>query len=133
MFGGAGYGAWPCIANRLHQDSVVYSVGVGFDTAFDQALMAQFGLVIHGFDPTPRVIEWLQQNPQPRLLSFIRWDSRGWMENYLLLPQPRKCGFWNGCACCCGGSRDRSCAGVEVVYHHVGTGARALGCFKDGH
>ena len=89
MFGGAGYGAWPCIANRLHQDSVVYSVGVGFDTGFDQALMAQFGLVIHGFDPTPRVIEWLQQNPQPATFKFHPLGL-AWMDGELSFAAPTR-------------------------------------------
>ena len=89
MFGGAGYGAWPCIANRLHQDSVVYSVGVGFDTGFDQALMAQFGLVIHGFDPTPRVIEWLQQNRQPATFKFHPLGL-AWMDGELSFAAPTR-------------------------------------------
>ncbi|GIS18489.1 MAG: hypothetical protein CM15mP120_04050 [Pseudomonadota bacterium] len=48
MFGGGGYGAWPCLAERLHRDSVVYSVGIGFDVQFDLALIERFGLTVHG-------------------------------------------------------------------------------------
>ena len=70
MFGGGGYGAWPCLAERLHRDSVVYSVGIGFDVQFDLALIERFGLTVHGFDPTPRVAEWLQNNPPPDALKF---------------------------------------------------------------
>lgn len=89
MFGGAGYGAWPCIAKRLHKDSVVYSVGVGFDTGFDQALIAEFGLVIHGFDPTPRVIEWLQRNPQPAAFEFHPLGL-AWMDGELSFAAPTR-------------------------------------------
>ena len=37
---------------------------------FDLALIERFGLTVHGFDPTPRVAEWLQNNPPPDALKF---------------------------------------------------------------
>ena len=36
----------------------------------DLALIERFGLTVHGFDPTPRVAEWLQNNPPPDALKF---------------------------------------------------------------
>ncbi len=95
MFGGEGYGAWPCLAQRLNRHSVVYSVGIGFDTGFDRALIERFGLVVHGFDPTPRVVEWLQQCPQPAAFKFHPLGL-AWMEGELSFAAPTHEGAVSG-------------------------------------
>lgn len=87
MFGGHGYGAWPCLADRLNASSVVYSVGIGFDMHFDRALIDRFGLTVHGFDPTPRVMEWLADNPPP---ARFKYQSLGlaWLDGELSFAAP---------------------------------------------
>jgi FkbM family methyltransferase len=87
MFGGDGYGGWPCLAERLSADSVVYSVGIGFDMQFDHALIDRFGLTIHGFDPTPRVVEWLRQNP-PREAFKFQPLGLAWLDGELSFAAP---------------------------------------------
>ena len=59
---GEGYGVWPCILELLNSNSVVYSVGVGFDIKFDLALMERAGVTVFAFDPTPRVVEWIGES-----------------------------------------------------------------------
>lgn len=87
MFGDGGYGAWPCLAERLHRDSVVYSVGIGFDVQFDRALIERFGLTVHGFDPTPRVAGWLQDNPPPDAFKFYPLGL-AWIDGELSFAAP---------------------------------------------
>eukprot|EP00978_Attheya_sp_CCMP212_P038399 scaffold190079_cov49-Attheya_sp.AAC.1 len=51
---GSTYGEWTYDASRLNSKSIVYSVGVGLDTTWDEALLRRHpGLRIWAFDPTP--------------------------------------------------------------------------------
>ena len=44
-------------ATGLTPNSVVYSVGLGEDTSWDEAMMRDHGLHVWGFDPTPKSIQ----------------------------------------------------------------------------
>jgi FkbM family methyltransferase len=57
---GKGYGAWPTPAAVVRPDAVVYSVGVGTDATFDEALLDAGVREIHAFDPTPRAITFAE-------------------------------------------------------------------------
>lgn len=52
------------------RDTVVYSCGVGKNVDFDLALIRRFGMTIHAFDPTPRCLEWVQQQALPAEFRF---------------------------------------------------------------
>ena len=67
---GEGYGVWPCILELLNSNSVVYSVGVGFDIKFDLALMERTGATLFAFDPTPRVVEWIKESIDSSQFKF---------------------------------------------------------------
>ena len=71
---GSEYGGWAVVRSTLNKSSVVYSFGVGDDVTFDLALIKDYGLKVHGFDPTPKSIEWVktQQSPGPVYFSRIR-------------------------------------------------------------
>ena len=62
---GSQYGGHCVALNRLNKDSVVYSVGLGLDISFDEQLIVEYGLEVHGFDPTPKSIEHLNQTGMP--------------------------------------------------------------------
>jgi FkbM family methyltransferase len=62
---GTAYGGWNIATDRLDASSVIYSFGVGEDASFDLALIERCGVTIHGFDPTPRSIEWVARNNMP--------------------------------------------------------------------
>lgn len=54
---GRGGGAWVVPASALaNPRAIVYAVGVGENTDFDEALVREHHLVVHAFDPTPRAI-----------------------------------------------------------------------------
>ena len=66
---GSTYGGWNVFTDHLNSDSVVYSVGVGQDVSFDNAIIKRFGLTIHGLDPTPKAVEWIKKQQMPH--NFI--------------------------------------------------------------
>lgn len=50
---------WTFCPDMLDEHSVIYSFGVGEDVSFDLKLIEHYQLHVHGFDPSPRSIEWL--------------------------------------------------------------------------
>lgn len=68
-------GSWWFHPDLLNTTSVVYSLGVGDDVGLDRALIAEFGVEIHAFDPTPSTIEWLAK-AEP--LSSTRFYFHPW-------------------------------------------------------
>ncbi|GMQ82895.1 MAG: hypothetical protein BMS9Abin05_2361 [Rhodothermia bacterium] len=62
---GSPYGGWSIIAESLNRESIVYSFGVGEDISFDLALINEFGLTVHAFDPTPKSIAWVRKQSVP--------------------------------------------------------------------
>ncbi|MDP4013821.1 MAG: FkbM family methyltransferase [Candidatus Nanopelagicales bacterium] len=65
---GSDYGGWWIPDTLLHEDSVVYSAGVGEDTTFDEAIVKRFGCVVHAFDPTPRAVQHASTITDPRFV-----------------------------------------------------------------
>jgi FkbM family methyltransferase len=58
--GNRGYGGWSIPDGFLRSDSVVVDVGLGEDISFSESLIADYGCHIHGFDPTPRSIAFVE-------------------------------------------------------------------------
>jgi FkbM family methyltransferase len=58
---GSDYGGWDVVPANVDRHSVVYSIGVGEDASFDLAMIDEFDLSVHAFDPTPRSIGWVKQ------------------------------------------------------------------------
>lgn len=57
---------------------VCYSGGIGEDASFELELVARYGCVVVGFDPTPRSIEYIRtvaaQTPEFRFLPVGLWS-----------------------------------------------------------
>ena len=68
---GARSGTWTVVTEGLDRDSVVYSFGVGDNLAWELALIRRWGLTVHAFDPTPRSIEWVRDQPLPSELIHV--------------------------------------------------------------
>lgn len=90
MLGGSGYGGWPSLLARLDADSVVYSVGVGFDIGFDLDLIAATGASVLALDPTPDVIGWISE--QASLPSQFQFHPVGlaWQDGELAFAPPQR-------------------------------------------
>jgi FkbM family methyltransferase len=67
---GARSGVWTVCPDFLAPDSVVYSVGVGDNIAWELALMDRFGLTVHAFDPTPASVAWIAHRELPPRFRF---------------------------------------------------------------
>jgi FkbM family methyltransferase len=62
--------AWCLCPEGLSASSVIYCAGVGEDISFDLELVRRFGVHVHAFDPTPRVIQWVQSQTLPQEFAF---------------------------------------------------------------
>jgi FkbM family methyltransferase len=60
----------PC---ALDGSAVIYSLGVGEETAFDEELIAAYGAEVHAFDPTPSTLAWLETVQLPDAFRFYPW------------------------------------------------------------
>jgi FkbM family methyltransferase len=67
---GSDYGGYFVDASGIRPEAVVYSLGIGEDISFDLALIYQYGVTVHAFDPTPRVKTWLASQSLPEQFHF---------------------------------------------------------------
>lgn len=72
-FYGSRYGGWSVLADSVGQDSVVYSFGIGEDVSFDLELIRSTGCVVHGFDPTPKSLAWVESNIEEPRFQMHPW------------------------------------------------------------
>lgn len=81
---GSDYGGWWLPADIVDVTSTVYSVGVGEDLTFDEALVRRFGCVVYGFDPTPRAREYVDRVRPERfvLVPLALWIHEGVIRLY---------------------------------------------------
>lgn len=66
------YGDWHLSARGL-RNGLVYSLGVGDDISFDLALVREFQVTIHAFDPTPQSIRHISSLELPEKFFFHPW------------------------------------------------------------
>lgn len=64
------YASWSILPDRLNQESVIYSFGVGTDISFDLQLIEICNATIHAFDPTPKSINWINTLELPEKFIF---------------------------------------------------------------
>jgi FkbM family methyltransferase len=67
---GTDYGGWPLLITHTPRSARVYSFGVGEDISFDLAAIDRFDVTIDAFDPTPRSLEWINQQKLPDAFRF---------------------------------------------------------------
>lgn len=65
-FHGNDYCGWSIPKSSLGPDSVVVDLGLGEDISFSTSLIEKYGCAVHGFDPTPRAIEYVEKIAIPR-------------------------------------------------------------------
>jgi FkbM family methyltransferase len=51
---GTKYGGWMCDVSHFNPNTVVYDVGLGEDTSWDEGLIKNYNLQVYGYDPTPK-------------------------------------------------------------------------------
>lgn len=58
---GDSYGGFYVELSKLNDKSIVYSFGVGTDISFDIDLINFKKMMVYGFDPTPKSINWISK------------------------------------------------------------------------
>jgi len=64
---------WCFTPQGLDQGSIVYSLGVGEDIAFDLFVIERYGVEVHAFDPTPSSIDMISTADLPDRFHFHPW------------------------------------------------------------
>lgn len=85
-------GGWTYDVTRLHEQSVVYSLGVGDTIEFDLALIERCAATVHAFDPTPSSYETLDSTTLPPQFHFHPWAVAGADGTLTLYPRVRNNG-----------------------------------------
>ena len=70
---GSNHGGWNILPDFIAPDSIVYSAGIGIDISFDRELIRRFGVEVHAFDPTPKSIQWLENQELPSGFHYYPW------------------------------------------------------------
>jgi FkbM family methyltransferase len=70
---GSDYGGYCVYPADLSPKSVAYCFGVGRDLSFELGLIERFGLTVHGFDPTPGSVAWVERQSLPERYCFHPW------------------------------------------------------------
>ncbi len=65
-----GEASWIIVPKGLNEQSIVYSFGAGMDISWDIALIEQYGLTVHAFDPSERSIAWVETQQLPPQFKF---------------------------------------------------------------
>lgn len=65
---GSEYGGWSIVANSLNDHSVVVDIGLGEDISFSQSLIEKYKLVVHGYDPTPKSVNYIKSIKQKNFI-----------------------------------------------------------------
>lgn len=70
------YGGWMVCEPANPKDfkrAIVYTVGVGENIEWDKAMMSYYGTVHHGWDPTPRAVDFIRTKPPPHDFHFHKY------------------------------------------------------------
>lgn len=84
---GDGSFAWSVCPDFIDRSGAVYCAGIGTDISFEVALVGDYGLTIHAFDPTPRSVRWLSTQEVPEVLIHIPVATAG-HDGFIMLHAP---------------------------------------------
>src|ERR1017187_6408283 len=80
------YGGFYVCPELLNDKSIVYSFGIGEDISFDEAIIEKHGCTVYAFDPTPKSINWIDNQNLSEKLRFFKFgisDKSEFTEFYL--------------------------------------------------
>lgn len=59
--GNKDYGGWAIPKNIINKNSIVLDIGIGEDISFSESIILKYNINIHGFDPTPKSIIFINK------------------------------------------------------------------------
>lgn len=83
---GNSYGGFYVNPTLLNENSIVYSFGIGEDISFDKAIIEKHNCQVFGFDPTPKSINWIENQELPANFNFLNYglsEKSGLFDFYL--------------------------------------------------
>ena len=54
---------WHTVETNIVPTSIVYSIGVGIDTAWDVKMLKEYGVAVYGYDPSAKATKVVEKNP----------------------------------------------------------------------
>lgn len=88
----AHYLGWDIASDVIHQQDIVYSLGISDDIGFEKAIIEKFDVTVFAFDPTPYSVNWIGEQTLPRNFNFYPWAAAGTDGEYFLYPRINKKG-----------------------------------------
>lgn len=67
---GNDYGGFYVNPDLITENAIVYSFGIGWDTSFDNKMIASHQCKVFGFDPTPTSIDWVKKQSLSKKFHF---------------------------------------------------------------
>ena len=65
------------LPGKINEGSIVYSFGVGEDISFDKDLIRDFNCTVYGFDPTPKSINFVENQGHIEGFNFYPYGIAG--------------------------------------------------------
>ena len=65
------YGGFYLNNDKIDQNSIIFSFGIGKDISFDLEMISLYNCKIFGFDPTPESINWVKSQFLPNKFHFF--------------------------------------------------------------
>ena len=83
---GGDYGGFYVLDENIDSNSVVFSFGIGTDISFDKGMIEKYNCTVFGFDPTPKSINWINQNDIPEKFNFYPYgiDTETGIKHFFL-------------------------------------------------
>ncbi len=120
-------GGWWFTPQHLNAGSIVYSLGVGDDTAFDESVIEKYGANVHAFDPTPSTISMINERTPVKGFHFHPWAVTARDGRLMFYPRVKKDGSKSKVMFTMLAQAETENDGIEVPAYCLGTIARKLG------
>lgn len=86
------YPGWVIVPGIIHDNDIVFSVGICNDIGFELGIIEQHNLQIFAFDPTPYSVQWIKKQKLPPEFHFYPWAAAGKDDKLFLYPRITKHG-----------------------------------------
>ncbi len=81
--------SWCICPEGISNSSLVYSLGVGRDIAFDLAMIDKYRVQIYAFDPTARSNDWIKGKALPENFHFFNYGIASFDGTAMLYKDPK--------------------------------------------